>query len=68
MRKADGRKYPANTLYGIVAAIQYFLKGKGKLVRLFNNDKFAYLRNFLDVAMKGIASAGVGGRGWTYEK
>ena len=60
IRKTDGSKYPPNTLYGIIAAIQHFLKGKGKQVRLLNDDKFAYLRNALDAVMKENASAGVG--------
>ena len=60
IRKADGSKYPPNTLYGIIAAIQHFLKGKGKQVRLLNDDKFEYLRSALDAVMKENASAGVG--------
>ena len=61
IRKTDGCKYPPNMLYGIIAAIQHFLKGKEKKqVRLLNNDKFEYLRNALDAVMKVNASAGVG--------
>ncbi|XP_028407815.1 uncharacterized protein LOC114530389 [Dendronephthya gigantea] len=60
VRKSDGSKYPPNTLYGIIAAIQHFLKGKGKQVRLLNDDKFEYLRNALDAVMKESASAGLG--------
>ena len=60
IRKTDGSKYPPNTLYGIIAAIQHFLKGKGKQVRLLNDDKFEYLRNALDAVMMENASAGVG--------
>ena len=60
IRKTDGSKYPPNTLYGIIAAIQHFLKDKAKQVRLLNDDKFGYLRNALDAVMKENASAGVG--------
>ena len=60
IRKTDRSKYPPNTLYGIIAAIQHFLKGKGKQVRLLNDDKFEYLRNALDAVMKESASAGLG--------
>ena len=61
IRKPDGTKYPPNTLYEIIAAIQHFLKSKRKQVRLLNDDKFAYLRNAaLDAVMKENALAGVG--------
>ena len=56
VRKTDGSKYPPNTLHGIVASIQRFLKGKGKPVRFFNDNKFVYLR---DTTMKESASSGL---------
>ena len=49
--------------YIIIAAIQHFLKGKGKQVtegRLLNDDKFAYFRNALDAVVKENALAAVG--------
>ena len=52
IRKTDGSKYPPNTLYGIIAGIQHFFKGKGKQVRLLNDNKFGYLRNALGAVMK----------------
>ena len=58
VREIDENKYLPNTLYGIVASIQHFLKGKGKQVRLFNDDKFMYLRDMLDTMMKESASSG----------
>ena len=62
IRKTDGSKYQRNTLYGIIVAIRHFLKGKGKLVRLYYayGDKFEYLRNCLDDVIKESASADVG--------
>ena len=60
IRKTDGSKYPPNTLYRIIAAIQHFLKGKGKQVRLLNDDKFGYLRNALGAVMNENVSAVVG--------
>ena len=42
VRKANGSKYPPNTLHGgIVASIQHYFRGKGRLVRLFNDDRFS---------------------------
>ena len=60
VRKIDGSRYPPNTLHGIVASIQHYLKGKGRAVRLFNDDKFAYLRDALDAMMKESPSSGLG--------
>ena len=42
IRKANGSKYPANTLHGMVPSIQHHLKGKKRIVRLFNDDKFCF--------------------------
>ena len=60
VRKSDGSKYPPNTLHGIVASIQHYLKGKKRVVRLFNDDTFSYLRDALDAMMKESASDGLG--------
>lgn len=56
VRKTDGTKYPYNSLHGIVAAIQHFLKTKGKIVKFFNGNAFSYLRSRLDALMKESAS------------
>lgn len=60
VRKTDGSKHPPNTLHGIIASTQHYLKGKGRVVRLFNDEKFVYLRNALDAVMKESASIGLG--------
>ena len=60
VRKANGSKYPPNTLHGMVASIQHYLKGKKRIVRLFNDDKFSFLRDALDAMMKESASDGLG--------
>ena len=60
VRKANGSKYPPNTLHGMVASIQHYLKGKKRIVRLFNDDKFCFLRDALDAMMKESASDGLG--------
>ena len=60
VRKRSGSKYPPNTLHGMVASIQHYLKGKKKIVRQFNDDKFPFLRDSLDVMMKESASDGLG--------
>ena len=44
VRKANGSKYPLNTFHGMVASIKHYLKGKKRIVRLFNVDKFSFLR------------------------
>ncbi|KXJ05048.1 hypothetical protein AC249_AIPGENE2047, partial [Exaiptasia diaphana] len=59
-RKVDGTKYPHSSLHGIISAIQHFLKTKGRPVKLFNDEKFSYLRDALDTAMKDSASSGLG--------
>ena len=56
VRKANGSKYPPNTLHGMVASIQHYLKGKKRVVRLFNDDKFSFLTDALDAMMKESAS------------
>ena len=60
VRKANGSKYPPNTLHGMVASIQHCLKGKKTIVSLFNDDKFSFLRDALDAMMKESASDGLG--------
>ena len=60
VRKANGSKYPPNTLHGMVASIQHYLKRKKRIVRLFNDDKFCFLRDALDAMMKESASDGLG--------
>ena len=60
VRKANGSKYPPNTLHGMVASIQHYLKGKKGIVRIFNDDKFCFLRDALDAMMKESASDGLG--------
>ena len=60
VRKAYGSKYPPNTLHGMVASIQHYLKGKKRIVRLFNDDKLCFLRDALDAMMKESASDGFG--------
>ena len=60
VRKTDGNRYPPNTLHGIIASIQHFLKGKGKPVKFFTDDKFSFLRNALGTMMKESASSGLG--------
>ena len=60
VRKASGSKYPPNTLHGMVASIQHYLKGKKRIVRLFNDERFSFLRNALDAMMKESASDGLG--------
>ena len=44
----------------MVASIQHYLKGKKRIVRLFNDDKFCFLRDALDAVMKERASDGLG--------
>ena len=56
VRKANGSKYPPNTLHGMAASIQHYLKGKKRVVRLFNDDKFSFLTDALDAMMKESAS------------
>ena len=46
VRKASGSKYPPHTLHGMVASIQHYLKGKKRIVRLFNDDKFFFEKCF----------------------
>ena len=46
VRRANGNKYPPNTLHGMVASIRHYLKGKKMIVRLFNDDKFSLKRCF----------------------
>ena len=60
VRKTDGSRYPPNTLHGIITSIQHFLKGNGKPVGFFNDNKFSFLRNALDTMMKESASSGLG--------
>ena len=60
VRKANGSKYPPKTLHGMVASIQHYLKGKKRIVRLFNDDKFSFLRDALDAMMKESTSDGFG--------
>ena len=60
VRKANGSKYPPNTLHGMVASIQHYLKGKKRIVRLFNDDKSSFLIDALDAMMKESASDGLG--------
>ena len=43
----------------MVASIQHYLKGKKRIVRLFNDDKFCFLRDVLDAVMKESASDGL---------
>ena len=59
VRKANGSKYLPNTLHGMVALIQHYLKGKKRIVRLFNDDKFSFLRDALDAMMKESGSDGL---------
>ena len=54
VRKANGSKYSPNTLHGMVASIQHCLKGKKRIVRLFNDDKFCFVRDALDAMMKKV--------------
>ena len=42
------------------ASIQHYLKEKTRIVRLFNDDKFCFLRDAFDAMMKGSASDGLG--------
>ena len=44
----------------MVASIQQYLEGKSRIVRLFNDDKFSFLRRTLDAMMKESASDGLG--------
>ena len=44
----------------MVASIQHYLKGKKRIVRLFNGDKFCFLRDALDAMMTESASDGLG--------
>ena len=60
VRKANGSKYPPNTLHGMLASIQHYLKGKKRIVRLFKDDKFSFLRDALDAMMKESSSVGLG--------
>ena len=59
VRKANGSKYPPNTLHGMVASIQHYLKGKKRIVRLFNDGKFSFVRDALNAMMKESASDGL---------
>ena len=59
VRKANGSKYTPNTLHGMVASIQHYLKGKKRIVRLFNDNKFCFLRDGLDAMMNESASNGL---------
>ena len=59
IRKTDGNKYPPNTIHGIAASTEHFLKLKRKPVKLFIDDKFAHLRDVLDTTMKESASSGL---------
>jgi len=59
-RKANGNKYPPNTLHGIIAAIQHHLKQEGHVVKFFIDTKFSSLRSSLDAAMKESACEGLG--------
>ena len=43
----------------MVASIQHYLEGKRRIVRLFNDDKFSFLRDALDAMMKESASNGL---------
>ena len=41
LQKIDSSQYSPNTLRGILASIQLYLKTHGRHVRFFNDDKFA---------------------------
>ena len=61
VKKQDGTEYPANSLHGMVCAIQRYLKSEcGKNVRFFNDDFFSKLRTSLDTVMKERSAAGIG--------
>lgn len=59
-RKANGEKYPPKTLHGIIAAIQHYLKFKGKESQFFNDPVFARLMGSLNAAMKEASAEGLG--------
>ena len=61
VKKQDGTEYPANSLHGLVCAIQRYLKSQcGKNFRFFNDDFFSKLRTSLDTVMKERSAAGIG--------
>jgi hypothetical protein len=61
VKKKDGTEYPANSLHGLVCAIQRYLKIQcGKNFRFFNDDLFSKLRTSLDTVMKERSAAGIG--------
>ena len=56
--KANESKYPLNTSwYG--CSIQHYLKGKKRMIILFNDNKFCFFRDTLDAMIKESASDGL---------
>ena len=56
----DRKPYPLSSLYNIVAAIQRFLREKGRPDIPFFDVKAPEFANSLDARMKELTSAGVG--------
>lgn len=60
IKKKDGEEYRGNTLYEIIASIQYYLRGKKRIINFFDSENFQSLRKVLDAKMKMLAKQGIG--------
>ena len=62
VRKQNGERYPPNSLWQMVTALQAFMRMKGRHVSLVNDVSFKPIQDALDVEMKESQKAGLGRR------
>ena len=57
-RRSDGERYQGGTLVSIIAGIKNSLTTNERQIDFFNDNKFRYVKESLDTAMKLMAKLG----------
>ncbi|XP_071114617.1 uncharacterized protein KIAA1958-like [Haliotis cracherodii] len=60
VRNQKGEEYRGNTLYELIASLQYYLRRHDVEINVYESPYFKGMRNVLDARMKSLAKQGIG--------
>ncbi|XP_048239442.1 uncharacterized protein KIAA1958-like [Haliotis rufescens] len=60
VRNQKGEEYRVNTLYELIASLQYYLRRHDVEINVYESPYFKGMRNVLDARMKSLAKQGIG--------